>query len=137
MVDQLKPGYCVQVKHHSPPHTVYSAVVQYAEPPGGRDVSNLLVGWIGDPNIRGVPVWHKGGDDAPYTGRNMLLPDYTHGRWVSSSHVVGIISLAITKPAAAKVADLSDWRTWRDHGLQPGECVCKMPRALCTFHKDG
>ncbi len=39
------------------------------------------------------------------------------------------------KPAT-RAPDLSDWRVWRDHGLQPGECVCKIPRAQCEYHRD-
>lgn len=31
--------------------------------------------------------------------------------------------------------DLSDWRVWRDHGLQPGECACKMPKKECWIHR--
>ena len=33
--------------------------------------------------------------------------------------------------------NISDWRVWRDHGLQSGHCVCRMPKQLCTYHKEG
>lgn len=34
------------------------------------------------------------------------------------------------------IVDLSDWRVWRDHGLEPGHCVCRIPKELCRFHRD-
>ncbi len=40
-----------------------------------------------------------------------------------------------TKPPT-RTLDLSDWKVWRDHGLQPGECVCKIPRTQCDYHRD-
>lgn len=42
-----------------------------------------------------------------------------------------------TASAPTPTVDLSDWRVWRDHGLQPGECVCKMPRQQCDYHRGG
>jgi hypothetical protein len=32
--------------------------------------------------------------------------------------------------------NMSDWRIWRDCGLEPGHCVCRIPKELCKYHKD-
>lgn len=50
---------------------------------------------------------------------------------------IRFVLVEAVKPPTPTAADLSDWKVWRDHGLQPGECVCKMPRELCTYHKGG
>lgn len=28
-----------------------------------------------------------------------------------------------------------DWKKWRDAGLQANECVCRIPRDRCDYHK--
>lgn len=47
--------------------------------------------------------------------------------------------IPIAAPVKAKQVqvkpDISDWRAWRDSGLQPGECVCRIQRSKCDFHK--
>ena len=36
---------------------------------------------------------------------------------------------------SALARESSDWRAWRDNGLQPGHCVCRIPREKCDFHR--
>jgi len=36
----------------------------------------------------------------------------------------------------AKVEEEPDWKKMRDCLLLPGECVCKIPRQQCDFHRD-
>jgi hypothetical protein len=40
-------------------------------------------------------------------------------------------------PRSGPTTDLSDWKVWRDQGLQPGHCVCGCPKQLCSYHKEG
>jgi len=32
--------------------------------------------------------------------------------------------------------EIPEWKISRAHALLPGECVCRTPKHMCTFHKD-
>lgn len=34
-----------------------------------------------------------------------------------------------------KAENLPEWKLWAQAGLQKGECVCRIPRELCDFHR--
>lgn len=71
-------------------------------------------------------VVSSGWDDSNrVAGPDFVLQD------IDSTFSIRRFKLAPTGPL-----DLSDWRTWRDHGLQPGECVCRTPKELCDYHRD-
>jgi hypothetical protein len=36
--------------------------------------------------------------------------------------------------APSKEVDISDWKVWRHKA--PGECVCGIPKQVCSYHKD-
>jgi len=65
--------------------------------------------------------------------------DESHYNIASSDFILqGVeVSCAIRrfKMAPAEPPDISDWRTWRDHGLEPGHCVCRIPKEKCDFHR--